>query len=179
MPPPTVDASPSVTPQEDAIRIFTDGSFDAKARTGGWAFVVMEADRQIHAASGRDHGTSNNTFEIMAVVEAPAWLDAFASDRAVAIWTDSAHVIEGCARWRAIWRTNGWKRIDPNPRARRRRVQDALLWQKLDALLIRNPKLTIAWCKAHSGIAGNDHADALAGGKAFSWILPPDGAKTD
>lgn len=146
----------------EAFQIFTDGSFDVKLRRGGWAYVVMDGDHMIHSSHGTGEGLSNNTFELMGALEALTWLDASAPERPVVLWTDSAHVIEGCARWRSIWRTNGWKRIDPNPRTRRRRVPDAEYWRRLDELLNRNPNVTIAWCKAHSGIAGNEHADALA-----------------
>jgi ribonuclease HI len=64
--------------------------------------------------------------------------------------------------WRAIWRNNGWKRIDPNSRARRRNIPDAALWQRLDLLLDQNSNVTVKWCKGHSGIAGNEDADMLA-----------------
>ena len=107
-------------------------------------------------------GLTNNSFEVMAVMNALLWLDAHASGRAAILWTDSAHVVEGCHRWRKIWRTNGWKRINPNSRARKRQIPDEALWRNVDSLLLDNPNVTIEWCKGHSGIEGNDLADALA-----------------
>jgi ribonuclease HI len=91
-----------------------------------------------------------------------SWVDTHAASNAVTIWTDSNHVVEGCRRWRGIWRKNGWKRIDPNPRARRRAIPDAELWQQLDTLLEKNPMVDVQLCKGHAGNAGNELADALA-----------------
>lgn len=154
-----------LSPDTNGLEVFTDGSFDAGSSTGGWAYVVMHEGHRLHAARGADRGRSNNTFELMALFEALSWLDSAAAGRDVILWTDSAHVLEGCARWRAIWRNNGWRRIDPNPNARRRKLADASIWQRVDTLLQRNLNVTVAWCKAHSGIAGNDQADALAAGR--------------
>ncbi|MFK3691225.1 ribonuclease H [Agrobacterium tumefaciens] len=146
----------------DPLHIFTDGSFNDASRSGGWAFVVREAGNQIHSASGKAGGTSNNTFEVLAVLNAMSWIAVEAPTRAVTLWTDAVHVIEGCNRYRAIWRNNGWKRITPNQHTRRRPIPDNEIWQKLDTLLERHPLVTVEWCKGHSGSVGNEHADALA-----------------
>ncbi|MFY7928311.1 MAG: RNase H family protein, partial [Oligoflexus sp.] len=58
--------------------------------------------------------------------------------------------------------SNGWKRVRANSHERRRPIPDAILWQELDALLERNPQVRIQLCKGHSGIAGNENADAAA-----------------
>jgi ribonuclease HI len=149
----------------DTLHIFSDGSFDAALLSGGWAFVVLEGDRQVHSASGFDTGPSNNTFEVLAAVKAMSWLEAHASGRPAILRTDSNHVFEGCGRWRSIWRNNGWKRIDPNPRSRRRPIPDAKLWKQLDMLLENNPLVELELCKGHSGLAGNEQADELAKGE--------------
>ena len=145
-----------------ALEIYTDGSYDPVAQLGSWVFVVFEAEQQFHAARGMETGLTNNAFEVMAVMNALLWLDAHAPGRTARLWTDSAHVVEGCHRWREIWRTNGWKRINPNSRARKRQIPDGALWRNVDRLLLRNPNVDISWCKGHAGIAGNDLADVLA-----------------
>ncbi|NSZ83905.1 ribonuclease HI [Agrobacterium tumefaciens] len=145
--------------------IYADGSYDPVALSGSWAFIVFETERQIHAARGAEIGLTNNSFEVMAVMNALLWLDAQAPGRIAKLWTDSAHVMEGCHRWREIWRSNGWKRINPDSRKRKRQIPDGGLWQNVDRLLLCNPNVEIAWCKGHSGIAGSDLADALARAK--------------
>lgn len=146
----------------DLFHIYADGSFDAASRSGGRAFVVVEGDCQIHTSSGAMLGPSNNTFEILAVIQALSWLEREASTAAAVIWTDSAHVVEGCGRWRHIWRGNDWKRVRANSHERRRAIPDAFLWQELDALLERIPQVRIQLCKGHSGTVGNEIADAAA-----------------
>lgn len=146
----------------DPLFIFADGSFNPDTQSGGWAFVVYENGRQIHADSGAAAGPANNGFEVLAVLKALIWLATEAPDRKAVLQTDSRHVVEGCHRWRTIWRGNGWKRVNPNPRARRRQIPDADLWQGVDRLLLGNPGVVIEWCKGHSGVAGNDVADCLA-----------------
>ncbi len=144
------------------LQIYTDGSFAAASRTGGWAFVVNEGDRRLHVAAGRVAGTSNNTFEVLAVLQAMFWAAAEAPDTSITIFTDSVHVIEGCRRWRNIWRTNGWKRITANPHARHRPIPDVEIWRQLDSLLERHSQVKVEWCKGHAGAAGNELADAIA-----------------
>ncbi len=146
----------------DIFHIHADGSFDIDARTGGWAFVVHQGHRQIYATSGKAAGASNNRFEVLAALHALTWVAAEAQGHPVTLWTDSRHVVEGCIRWRAIWRNNGWKRITANAHARRRAIPDADIWQRLDSLLERCPQVTVEWCKGHAGATGNELADRLA-----------------
>jgi ribonuclease HI len=84
--------------------IYADGSFDATTHSGGWAFVIMEAEVHIYEDAGTTLGSSNNTLEFLSVVKAASWLEAEAPSSAAVIWTDSAHVVDGCNRWRFIWR---------------------------------------------------------------------------
>ena len=156
----SVDAM--LSPMTDIFQVYSDGSFDAASRSGGWAIVAFKGDVQIHVASGTTIGSSNNTFEVLSVMRAASWLEAEATGMAAVIWTDSAHVVEGCHRWRFIWRGNGWKRVRSNPHERRRPIPDADVWRELDAFLERNPLVTIQLCKGHSGISGNEQADAAA-----------------
>jgi ribonuclease HI len=144
------------------LSIYTDGSFDPSSRQGGWAFVVEEDGLQLHVASGRAAGASNNSFEVLAVLNAVSWVATEAPSRGVTVWTDAVHVIEGCRRWRVIWRTNGWKRITASSHARRRPIPDREIWQRLDELLERHPHVVVEWCKGHAGTAGNELADSLA-----------------
>ncbi|WP_312949121.1 ribonuclease H [Agrobacterium sp.] len=155
----------------DPLIIYADGSYDPATQTGGWAFAVYETGQLIHSAHGNDAGLTNNTFEVLAVMNAVMWVHGHAQGRQVVLRTDSVHVVEGCRHWRAIWRGNGWKRINPNQRARKRQIADASLWKELDGFLLRHPTIEIEWCKAHSGIEGNEMVDRMA--RAAGKMLPP------
>jgi len=144
------------------LQIYSDGSFNAASRIGGWAFIVFEDGDQLHEANGCEPGMDNNRFELLAVTKAMKWIEENAKGREVWLWTDSFHVVEGCHRWRKIWRNNGWHRITANAHARRRSVPNALLWQELDTLLMRHATVEIQWCKGHAETPGNVRADTLA-----------------
>ncbi len=146
----------------EPLQVYTDGSFDKMSGQGGWAFVVMENGAKIHEVCGRQIGTSSNGFEVLAAVKAIEWIETAAAGTEVVLWTDSFHVMDGCHRWRRIWRTNGWKRIVSNAHARRRKIPDADLWRQLDALFERNSHVQLKWCKGHAETLGNRRADMLA-----------------
>ena len=147
----------------ELLIIFTDGSFEPGSAQAGWAFVVYADQVEVLAGAGRfPAAPGNNAVELTAILNAARWLNAHAANRQAVILTDSRYVLEGCNRWRFIWRSNGWKRIEPDSRRRKRAIADRALWQSLDIELQQNDQITVNWCKAHSGIAGNIRADALA-----------------
>ncbi|WP_275782667.1 ribonuclease H family protein [Pararhizobium gei] len=154
------------------IEIYTDGSFDAKARFGGWGFVSYEGGREVHSDSGGHPGKTNNRFEILAVMHASVWATSNFPHAPLLIWTDSLYVMQGFHRWLPIWRNNGWRKIDPNNSHRRRPSPDADVWQRLDGLIARGCGIRIEWCKAHSGDVANEQVDILANASRMSqWQM--------
>ena len=144
------------------LRVFTDGSFDPMSKTGGWAFAVFRGSDQVVAAFGGVARTANNAMELLAILKACEWLADNAAGEEVVIYTDSAHAVNGCTRWRHIWRSNKWRKRTPNGQGRSRPVPDAAYWQAIDLLLNQSPNIKIEWCKAHVGVEGNEAADGLA-----------------
>ena len=144
------------------LHVFTDGSYDPVSKTDGWAFSVFRGSAQAVAAFGGEAQTTNNAMEVLAILKACEWLaDNSAGEKAV-IHTDSAYAVNGCNRWRHIWRSNKWRKRTPNGQGRSRPVPDAAYWQAIDLLLNQSPNIKIEWCKAHVGVAGNEVADGLA-----------------
>ena len=144
------------------LDVFTDGSFDPMSKTGGWAFAVFRGSAQVFAAFGGEARTANNAMELLAILKACEWLADNAAGEEVVIYTDSAHAVNGCTRWRHIWRSNKWRKRTPNGQGRSRPVPDAAYWQAIDLLLNQSPNIKIEWCKAHVGVEGNEAADVLA-----------------
>ncbi|TDK31293.1 ribonuclease HI [Rhizobium deserti] len=155
---------------ESATHAFTDGSYDARASVGGWAYVVLRDGQDVRVDGGASPGRSNNFFELLGVLNAASWLAANGAKTSSVIFTDSRYVVQGCGKWRHIWRNNGWRRIVANSKARKRSIPDNATWQALDALLVANPNISVEWCKGHSGIPHNEHADlmALAASRRFA-----------
>lgn len=144
------------------LQLFADGCHEPRSAEGGWAFVVYRDAEEISADCGGIRNATNNAMEVMALLQALRWVNGHAAGQVAIIWSDSHHAVNGCNSWLPIWRHNGWKKIDPNPRARRRTIADPDLWKAVDLQLSQNPLVTIAWCKGHVGIDGNERADALA-----------------
>ncbi|MBB3945510.1 ribonuclease HI [Rhizobium skierniewicense] len=144
------------------VDIYVDGSYDVVSKKGGWAFVVFEGDDILVTQSGTVAAGTNNAVEVVATLNAARWASENFPLARVTIWSDSMHVVEGCNHWRPIWRNNGWKHYNPDPRARNRRIADWALWTALDRHLLQNQQLAVAWCKGHQGHIGNELADRLA-----------------
>ena len=149
-------------PETRGLHVFVDGCFEPRSGQGGWAFVAYRDGVEIASGFGSLEDTANNAMELTAVIEAAIWISRTAPGVAAVIWSDSVYAVEGCNRWRPIWKNNGWRKSNPNGKARNRAISDAELWKAVDGELSKNPLISIAWCKGHSGIEGNERADELS-----------------
>ncbi|WP_132651671.1 ribonuclease H [Rhizobium sp. BK418] len=146
----------------DGLHVFVDGCFEPRSWHGGWAFVAYRDGVEIASGFGGAENSANNAMELTAVLKAAIWINCTAAGEAAVIWSDSVYAVEGSNHWRPIWKNNGWKKSNPGGNARNRVVADAELWQAVDIELLQNPQISIAWCKGHSGVAGNERADELS-----------------
>ena len=73
----------------------------------------------------------------------------------VDLYTDSQYVRKGITEWMVGWKKNGWKT------AARKPVKNEDLWRALDEEVARH-EIRWHWVKGHSGVPGNERADALA-----------------
>ncbi len=144
------------------IHVFADGCYEPDSGEGGWAFVVFRDDAEVASGLGGVKDTANNTTELIALLEAMTWINDNVSGEKAVVWSDSVYAVKGCNHWRHIWKNNGWKKISANAKVRSRTIANPDLWKAIDAQLSRNRLLTIAWCKGHSGLDGNERADELA-----------------
>ncbi len=146
----------------NAIHVFADGCYDPEAGIGGWAFVACRDVEEIAFDFGGARDLPNNAMELIALLKAAQWINCNAKSRPSIIWSDSVYAVKGCNDRRHIWKNNGWKKKSPNGGSRSRTIANAELWKAIDFQLSENHLMTIAWCKGHSGITGNERADALA-----------------
>ncbi len=140
------------TPSPSPVQIYTDGACSGNPGPGGWGAIVIDDGREIEL-SGGEATTTNQRMELTAPIEG---LRALPGRRAVAIYSDSAYVIN-CFRdkWHERWRQNGWRNSQKKP------VDNRDLWE---ALLAEVERHDVTWHKVagHSGHELNDRADALA-----------------
>lgn len=144
------------------LQVFADGCYEPNSGGGGWAFVAYRDAVEIASNFGGVQDSANNAMELIALLKAATWLNANALGEPAIILSDSLYAVKGCNSWRHIWKNNGWKKIVPNANARSRTIANPELWKIIDLQLSPNPLVTIAWCKGHSGIEGNERADELA-----------------
>jgi len=135
----------------EIVKIFTDGACRGNPGPGGWG-VVLIAGKHRKEMYGGERETTNNRMEMTAAIEA---LNALRGSRKVRLHTDSKYVMHGITEWLAGWKKRGWKT------AARKPVKNQDLWQALDAAIGRH-QIEWCWVRGHSGVAGNEQADALA-----------------
>jgi ribonuclease HI len=131
---------------------YTDGSCKAAAGApGGWGFCIKPPSGAPLEGYGKAKGTLAKVMEYRAVAEALAVLP---DDASATVFSDNQSLVENLARNLAIWRENGFAKVD-------RFVVESV--RRIDAS-ITEKRLTVTWqwVRAHNGNAGNERADALA-----------------
>jgi ribonuclease HI len=144
------------------LHVFADGCYEPDSGQGGWAFVAYRDGVEIASDFGGVRDSANNSMELIALLKAAIWINSDAIDEPAVIWSDSVYAVKGCNSWRHIWKNNGWRKKGPNANVRSRTIANSELWKAIDLQLSHGHLVTIAWCKGHSGINGNERADELA-----------------
>lgn len=142
------------------IEIYTDGSlkkFGQKMTFGGWAYVVVQDQKEIYYASDCEENTTNQRMELTAIAEA---LDYIKQNRRtsekVIIYSDSAYIINCYLQeWYINWQHNGWKTSNKTD------VANQDLWRRII------PYFDNFWydfrkVAGHAGNYWNEFCDTLA-----------------
>jgi ribonuclease HI len=119
------------------FEIYTDGSH--KAKWGSWAFIIVQKNKIIHQAWGRESGTNSHRMEFQAAIEA---LKHILPNSKVIVHTDSRILLDAVSE--------KMKRPAVNP------DQVEILFD----LMAKN-KVTWKWVKAHNGNKYNEICDEL------------------
>lgn len=146
-------ASPASSPRDDTrITVYTDGACTGNPGPGGWAAIIIEQSTE-RIVSGADVRSTNQRMELMGAL---AGLRAIAGTRRVAVYSDSAYVVN-CFRdgWWRRWERGGWRNSGNQPVANRD------LWEPL---LAETRRHQVTWHKVrgHAGDPLNERADELA-----------------
>ncbi|KAH9847291.1 ribonuclease H-like protein [Lenzites betulinus] len=137
---------------DEAVEAYTDGSCanngTATARAGAGAWFGTDDPRNV-AARVPGKVQSNQVGEIYAVIVAASVVPAFAP---LTISTDSRYVYNALTRDAKKWEDKGWIRVENSTHIK----------SMLASLRMRSAPTYVKWVKGHSGIRGNEEADALA-----------------
>src|ERR1039458_3316122 len=127
------------------IGLFTDGSAWSGDKSGGWAWIAIDAFDGEAQDSGYEHDTTNNRMEMLAWVEGlGSILDSFGACD-VLVYSDSEYVGLG-----AMDRGRG-------------RVKNCDLWERIDTLIDSHRYVEFIHVRGHDGHPFNERVDALAG----------------
>jgi ribonuclease HI len=126
--------------------LFTDGSCLKNPGFGGWAFILISDDHEIHSSDNNEF-TTNNKMELTAVIEG---LKLIEENEECKIYSDSLYVIN-CAL--GIWK----------------RKKNVEMWKEYDKVSC-NKIIHFEWVKAHSGNKYNEKVDKMALKEARSLV---------
>ncbi|MEN9621797.1 MAG: hypothetical protein RLZZ67_231 [Candidatus Parcubacteria bacterium] len=138
-----------------SITIFTDGSSRGNPGPGGWA-TVIRTEKEVFELGGREDHTTNNRMELLAAIEALAFLKTKSvGAEKILVQSDSKYVIQGITSWVFGWKKNGWIT------AGKKEVGNKDLWEKLSAL---TGGFSVEWkyVEGHAGHPGNERCDEIA-----------------
>lgn len=147
----TKNLQPGIVKLSGTVTLYTDGACKGNPGPGGWGALLSYGERTRELFGG-EAATTNNRMELMAAIEG---LRALNRRCQVDLYTDSQYVRKGITEWMAGWKKNGWKT------AARKPVKNEDLWRALDEQVARHD-IRWHWVKGHSGVPGNERADALA-----------------
>lgn len=135
------------------VIMYTDGACKGNPGPGGWGVYLKYGNHEKELFGG-EANTTNNRMEILAVINGLLELNRPCD---VVVYLDSQYVRNGVTSWMQKWKKKNWKGSTGEP------VKNQDLWQCLDKVL-RDTMHSIEWIwvKGHSGVHGNEKADALA-----------------
>jgi ribonuclease HI len=146
-----------------ALALFTDGACRGNPGPGAWGALIQDSDSEvIWEGSGFDGQTTNNKMELKAVIEGLKECENLFKQlnldhkETLLLYSDSKYVLDGLRSWVPGWKSRGWKKAD------KKAPENLELWQELDQLSQKFPKLLLRWVKGHSGHPQNDYVDGLA-----------------
>lgn len=138
--------------------IYTDGACINNGKPNaraGWGAVLTNPEGDVLEIAGpvpKGETQTNGRAELMALVEA---LGRCMKPAPIILYTDSEYIANVCNGWLESWKAKGWRKSNRKP------PEHLDLWQRLD-LLLQEKDVSVRYVKGHSGIPGNEKADALA-----------------
>ncbi len=141
------------------LEIYCDGSSRGNPGEGGFGLVVYDPDSRaiLYDLYDLENNTTNNRQELKGLLSALQYALEH-KDYNFTIYCDSAYCVNMCNSWIYNWALNNWTNSN------KQEIKNKDLIQKIYNLLIipSFDNYRIKKVKGHSGITGNNLADALA-----------------
>lgn len=142
------------------ITMYCDGSARNNGRensSGGYGLVIFKDNALVYAGGEQCINTTNNREELKALIHALQLTQSRFKDEICVIYSDSAYVVNMCNDWIRNWARNGWMN------SKKVTVENLDLVQQIYKYIILDfPNFQISKVSGHSGIFGNELADAIA-----------------
>ena len=136
------------------VVIFTDGACSGNPGPGGYGAILRYNGKEKEISGGSEN-TTNNTMELLAVIEA---LKLLKEPCDVQLYSDSQYVCNAFnLGWVEKWKSKNWMRTKKEP------VRNPDLWKELYDLCQKH-NVTYNWVKGHIGHPENERCDRLAVG---------------
>jgi len=153
------------------LKIYTDGRYIPKVKSGATSFIALEVSSEgnrvlTESAKFYDIGpeqrnktfyNTNHKMEIQAILNALNWLRSkgYSKTHRIYVYTDSQNIQLATSDWIKKWKKRNWKTAAGTP------VKNRDMWLKLDGQSSEFTSLYIQWVQGHNGDPWNERADAL------------------
>ena len=142
------------------IKMYCDGSSKDNGKennTGGYGLVVFRDDTLVYHYGKQCMDTTNNREELKALIHALKLSQTAFKDEVCIIYSDSAYVVNMCNEWIRNWARNNWLN------SKKVIVENIdLIKQIYNYIILDFPNFQITKVPGHSGVLGNELADAMA-----------------
>lgn len=137
------------------IEMYSDGACSGNPGPGGYGLAIFKDGILIDTYNEYfNENTTNNRMELKAMILALQLGNQYEDDDVI-LYCDSSYCINSATNWIYNWATNGWIN------SKKQTVENVDLMRELYSLLGFN-KVKIQKVSGHTGILGNELADALA-----------------
>lgn len=135
---------------------YVDGACSGNPGSGGYGVVWYENNNILHVYSEFSENTTNNREELKALLYVIELAERNPETK-FTVYSDSAYAINSITNWIYNWAKNDWKN------SKKQTVENVDLMQEIYSHIeFPLPNLTIEKVSGHSGLIGNELADALA-----------------
>lgn len=142
------------------IEIYTDGSARDNGKensNGGFGVVAIKDNTILFYERAYCENTTNNAEELKAIIFACSLARTLYYNEQCIIYTDSSYCEQICNNWIYQWAKNNWKRNGNKNIKNLELIKDLYKYLNIEFFNCQIKK-----CNGHSGIVGNELADALA-----------------